>query len=170
MDVKTAFLNGIIEEEVYIEQPEGFEIFSSESHVCRLKRELYGLKQASRAWYTQIDNYFTGLGFTKSEVDANLYQNVVEGKLLIIVIYVDDLILTGDEHLIHSCKANLAKEFEMKDLGLLHYFLGLEIWQRERELFVSQGKYAWEILEKFHKAASLSTLLFQEILRKRMLH
>ena len=76
----------------------------------------------------QIDNYFTGLGFTKGEADANLYQIVVEGKILIIVIYVDDLILTGDEQLIHSCKADLAKEFEMKDLGLLHYFLGLEIW------------------------------------------
>ena len=70
MDVKTAFLNGIIEEEVYIEQPEGLEIFSNESHVCKLKRALYGLKQAPCAWYTQIDNYFTGLGFTKSEVDV----------------------------------------------------------------------------------------------------
>ena len=96
---------------MYIEQPEGFEIFSSESHVYRLKRELYGLKQAPRAWYTQIDNYFTGLRFTKSEADANLYQIVVEGKLLIIVLYVDDLILTGDEKLIHSCKVDLAKEF-----------------------------------------------------------
>ena len=89
---------------------------------------MYGLKQAPRAWYTRIKNYFTRLGFTKSEADANLYQIVVEGKLLIIVLYVDDLILTGDEQLIHSCKEDLAKEFEMKDMGLLHYFLGLEIW------------------------------------------
>ena len=112
MDVKSEFLNGIIEEEVYIEHPEGFEIFSSESYVCRLKRALYGLKQEPRAWYTQIDNYFNGLGFTKSEADANLYQIVVEGKILIIILYVDDLILTGDEQLIHSCKENLAKEFK----------------------------------------------------------
>ena len=118
--------------------------------MCRLKRALYGLKQAPCAWYTRIDSYFTGHGFTKTEVDANLYQIVVEGKLFIIVLYVDDLILIGDEQLIHSCKANLAKEFEMKDLGLLHYFLGLEIWQQEGELFVSQGKYALEILEKLH--------------------
>ena len=90
------FLNGIIEEEVYIEQPKGFKVFNDESHVCRLKRALYGLKQASHAWYTGIDNYFTGLGFTKSEADANLYQIVVEGKILIIFLYVDDLILTGD--------------------------------------------------------------------------
>jgi hypothetical protein len=73
MDVKIVFLNGIIEEEVYIEQPEGFETFDRESHVCRLERELYGLQQAPRAWYTRIDSYFTGLGFTKSEADANLY-------------------------------------------------------------------------------------------------
>jgi hypothetical protein len=150
MDVKITFLNGIIEKEVYIEKPKGFETFDRDSHVCRLKRELYGLKQAPCASYTQIDNYFTGLDFTKSEVDANLYQNLVEGKLLIIFLYVDDLILTSDEHLIHSCKEDLAKEFEMKDLGLLHYFLGLEIWKRDGEIFVSQGKYAREILGKFH--------------------
>ena len=102
MDVKTSFLNEIIEEEVYIEQLEGFDIFSTKSHVCGLKRALYGLKQAPRAWYTWIDSYFTGLSFTKSEADANLYQIVVEGKLLIIVLYVDDLIPTGDEHMIHS--------------------------------------------------------------------
>ena len=96
--------------------------------MCRLKRVLYGLKQAPCAWYTRIDSYFTRLGFAKSEADPNLYQIVVEGKLLIIFLYVDDLILTGDEILIHSCKADLAKEFKMKDLGLFHYFLGLEIW------------------------------------------
>ena len=90
---------------------------------------MYGLNQAPRAWYTRIDGYFTGLGFTKSEADENLYQIVVEGKLLIIFLYVDDLILIGDEQLIHSCKEDLAKEFEMKDMGLLHYFLGLKIWQ-----------------------------------------
>ena len=96
--------------------------------MCRLKRALYGLKQAPRAWYTWIDNYFTRLGFAKSEADENLYQIVVEGKLLIIFLYVDYLILTVDEQLIHSCKEELAKEFEMKDMGLLHYFLGLKLW------------------------------------------
>jgi hypothetical protein len=75
-------------------------------------------------------------------VDANLYHILVEGKLFIIVLYVDDLILTGDEKLIRSCKEDLAREFEMKDMGLMHYFLGLEVWQGDGELFVSQGKYA----------------------------
>ena len=97
MDVKNAFLNGIIEEEVYIEHPEGFKIFNSESHVCWLKRALYVLKQAHRAWYTRIDNYFNRLDFTKCKANENLYQIVVEGKLLIIFLYVDDLILTSDE-------------------------------------------------------------------------
>ena len=91
------FLIGIIKEEFYIEQPKGFETFDRESHVCRIKRELHGLKQAPRAWYTRIDNYFTELGFRKCEADVNLYHILVDGKILIIVLYVDDLILIGDE-------------------------------------------------------------------------
>lgn len=77
MDVKTTILNGMVEEEVHIEQPEGFETFNIESHVCPLKRALYGLKQAPHAWYTGIDSYFTTLGFTKSEADANFYHIVI---------------------------------------------------------------------------------------------
>eukprot|EP00253_Pinus_taeda_P016375 PITA_16375 len=86
----------------------------------------------------RIDNYFTGLGFTKSETDANLYHIVVEGKPLIIVLYVDDLILTGDDQLIKSCKEDLVGEFEMKDMGLMHYFLGMEVWQKDGEVFMSR--------------------------------
>ena len=97
MDVKTTFLNGKIKEEAYIEELEGFETFNRELHVCQLKRDLYGPKQAPRAWYTRINNYFTRLGFIKSEADANIYHIMVEGKPLIIVLYVDDLILTGDD-------------------------------------------------------------------------
>ena len=110
--------------------------------MCQLKRALYGLKQSPRAWYTEISISFIRLGFPKCETDANLYQIVVYGKILIIVLYVDDLILTGDEPLIHSCKEDIAREFEIKDMGLLHYFLGSETWQWDGELFVSQGKYA----------------------------
>jgi hypothetical protein len=73
MDVKTTFLNEVIEEEVYIEQQEGFEVYGRESHVCRLKRALYVLKQAPRAWYERIDSYLQGMGFVKSEEDSNLY-------------------------------------------------------------------------------------------------
>jgi len=81
---------------------------------------------------------------------VNLYHTLVEGKLLIIVLYVGDFILTGDEKLIRSCKKDLAREFEIKDMGLMRYFLGLEVWQGDGELFVSQRKYENEILQIFH--------------------
>jgi hypothetical protein len=149
MDVKTTFLNGIIEEEVYIEQPQGFEVNGKESHVCRLKKALYGLKQAPRAWYSRIDGYLQSMGFTKSEADPNLYYIFVGTDLLILVLYVDDLFLTGAEKLIAGCKADMAVEFEMKDIGMMHYFLGLEVWQRPGEIFLGQGKYAVEILKRF---------------------
>jgi hypothetical protein len=96
MDVKTAFLNGVIEEEVYIEQPRVFVIHGKESHVSRLKKALYGLKQAPKAWYARIDSYMMSLGFTKSDADSNLYYKVENGCPLILVLYVDDLFLTGD--------------------------------------------------------------------------
>ena len=89
------------------------------------------------------------LGFTRSEADPNLYFKVEDDKPLILVLYVDDLFLTGADPLIHKCKRELASEFEMKDLGLMHYFLGLEVWQKPREIFLSQGKYMVKILERF---------------------
>eukprot|EP00253_Pinus_taeda_P006094 PITA_06094 len=101
-----------------------------------------------------IDSYLTGLGFMKSEADVKLYHIVVEGKIFIIVLYVYDFIPIGDEKLIKSCKEDLAREFEMKDMGLMYYFLGLEVWQGDRELFVSQGKYANEILRRFRMESS----------------
>jgi hypothetical protein len=128
MDVKTAFLNGLLHEEVYIEQPLGFEVHGRDSHVCRLKKALYGLKQAPRAWYSRIDAYLQQLGFEKSEADPNLYFIVVAEDPLILFLYVDDLFITGAERLITSCKESLASEFEMTDIGLMHYFLGLEVW------------------------------------------
>ena len=149
MDVKTAFLHGAIKEEVYVEQPLGFEVQDRDTYVCRLKKALYGLKQAPRAWYERMDSYLMKLGFTRSNADPNLYFKVVEGKPLILVLYVDDLFLTGDDPLIHQCKRELAAEFEFKDLGLMHYFLGLEVWQRPGEIFLSQGKYIVKLLERF---------------------
>jgi hypothetical protein len=117
MDVKTTFLNGVIEEEVYIEQPQGFEVEDRKTHVCRLKKALYGLKQAPRAWYGRIDSFLTSLGFTKSKVDPNLYFKVMNDEPVILLLYVDDLFLTGEEKLITDCKKKLVAEFEMKDLG-----------------------------------------------------
>jgi SOS response regulatory protein OraA/RecX len=136
MDVKTTFLNGAIKEEVYIEQPQGFEVHSRDTHVCRLKKVLYGLKQAPRAWYAKIDSYLMRLGFSKSNVDSNLYYKVVNNAPVILLLYVDDLFLIGEECLIIQCKKELASEFDMKDLGLMHYYLGLEVWQKRGEVFL----------------------------------
>jgi hypothetical protein len=94
-DVKTTFLNAIIEEEVYKEQPHGFEVHERESHVCRFKKSLYELKKAPRAWYSRMDEYLRRMGFTKSVADPNLYFILVGVDSLILVLYVDDLFLTG---------------------------------------------------------------------------
>jgi hypothetical protein len=149
MDVKTTFLNRIIEEEVYIKQPQGFEVEEMKTHVWKLNNALYGLKQAPIAWYGRIDIFLTSLGFTKSKVDSNLYFKVMNDEPVILLLYVDDLFLTGEEKLITECKKKLASEFEMKDLGLMHYFLGLEVWQSPERIFLNQGKYAVEILKRF---------------------
>jgi hypothetical protein len=129
---------------VYMEHPQGFVIHGKESHVCRLKKVMCGLKQISR-----IDGYLMSLGFTKSEIDPNLYYKVEDGFPLILVLYVYDLFLTEDKKLIDGCKRELTLEFEMRDLGLMHCFLGLEVWKRSDEIFLNQGKYTVEILNKF---------------------
>ena len=100
MDVKTTFLNGEIEEEVYIEQPKGFVIHNEKSHVCRLKKALYSLKQAQRAWYEKMDGFLMSLGFNKSTTDPNLYYHIDGNECFILVLYVDDLFITSSERLI----------------------------------------------------------------------
>ena len=111
------------------------------THVCKLKKALYGLKQAPRAWYGRIDSFLTSLDFTKSKADPNLYFKVIEDEPVILLLYVDDLFLTGNGKQITDCKKNLAKESEMKDLGLVHYFLGLEVWKSPEGIFLNHGKY-----------------------------
>jgi hypothetical protein len=128
MDVKTTFLHGVIEEEVYIEQPQRFEVEDIKTHVCKLKKSLYGLKKAPRAWYGRIDIFPTSFGFTKSKDDSNLYLKVMNDESIIWLLYVDDLFLTGEEKIITYCKKNIVAEFEMRYLGQMHYFLGLEVW------------------------------------------
>eukprot|EP00253_Pinus_taeda_P025854 PITA_25854 len=102
MDVKTVFLHGSIKEEVYVEQPEGFEVHDRKSQICKLKKALYGLKQAPRAWNERIDSHLMKLEFTRSEADPNLYFKVEDDKPLILVLYVDNLFLTGVDPLIHK--------------------------------------------------------------------
>ena len=120
MDVKTAFLNGVVEEEVYVKQPLGFETHDRETHVCKLKKSLYGLKQAPKTWYDKIDSFLSNLGFTKSKADSNLYYKVEEGNPLILLLFVDDLFVTGMDGLIADTKRKLVAEFKMKDLGMMH--------------------------------------------------
>jgi hypothetical protein len=136
MDANKTFLNGEIEEEVYIEQPQCFEVQPRDTNVCRLKKALFGLKQAPRAWYARIDSYLIILGFFKSHVDPNLYYKIVNNAPVILLLYLNDLFLTGVEFLITQCKKELSSEFDMKDIGLMHYYLGLEVWKKHGEIFL----------------------------------
>ena len=95
--------------------------------MCKLKKALYGLKQAPQAWYSKIESYLLSIGFRKSEADPNLYYIVVGGVPLILLLYVDDLFITGGEDLIEASKKDLALECEMTDLGLMHLYLGMEV-------------------------------------------
>ena len=120
MDVKTYFLNGVVEEEVYVEQPRGFETRDRKTHVCKLKKAFYGLKQAPRTWYDRMDSFLVSLGFTKSKEDFNLYFKVEDEILVMLLLYVDDLFLKGEDELIVDSKMNISTEFKMKELGMMN--------------------------------------------------
>eukprot|EP00253_Pinus_taeda_P011834 PITA_11834 len=164
MDVKSTFLNGVLKEEVYVTQLPGYEIEGQADKVYRLKKALYGLKQAPRAWYSRIDAYLLNNGFDKCDGEPTLYIKESEGKILIIILYVDDLIFTSsDDFLITNFKQVMKSEFEMTDLGLLRYFLGIEMKQTKNGIFISQAKYVVEILERFkmqnNKSAPTPTVI-----------
>ena len=142
MDVKSAFLNGDLEEEVYIEQPDGFILGNDPKLVCRLKKALYGLKQAPRAWYYHLDRYLHQQGFSKGSTDSNLYIKIDNDKLLILIVYIDDIIFGGNEETMSQNFALvMQKEFQMSLLGELIYFLGLQVQQNKDSIFLSQTKY-----------------------------
>jgi hypothetical protein len=127
MDVKTAFLNGELEEDIYMDQPQGFVQDGKEHMVCKLKKSLYGLKQSPRAWYQHIDMFFSHEGFSRSQADHSLYVKQMGEYLLIVIIYVDDLIiLASNVRILKWLKSRLEDEFEMSDLGELHYSLELQ--------------------------------------------
>jgi transposase InsO family protein len=150
MDVKSTFLNGELEEEVYIEQPEGFQLSENADYVCKLKKALYGLKQAPRAWYSRLDKYLQQAGFRKGSADNNLYIKVSEGNILLIEVYVDDIIFgSDDDRLSQKFAKDMQNEFEMSLLGELSFFLGLQICQRNQGIFISQTKYIREMLKRF---------------------
>eukprot|EP00268_Persea_americana_P008859 TRINITY_DN13467_c1_g2_i1.p1 TRINITY_DN13467_c1_g2~~TRINITY_DN13467_c1_g2_i1.p1 ORF type:complete len:401 (+),score=79.48 TRINITY_DN13467_c1_g2_i1:1121-2323(+) len=151
MDVKSAFQNGTLEEEVYVDQPPGYEKKHEEMKVCRLKKALYGLKQAPRAWYKKIDAYFEESDFHKSPYEHTLYvKKSPQGEILIACLYVDDLIFTGSSvEMYKDFKMTMMHKFEMTDMGLLHFFLGIEVNQNDDGIFISQKKYAKELLKRF---------------------
>uniref|UniRef100_A0A251UJX2 Putative ribonuclease H-like domain-containing protein n=1 Tax=Helianthus annuus TaxID=4232 RepID=A0A251UJX2_HELAN len=150
MDVKMAFLNGNLKEQVYIDQPEGYVKKGEERKVCHLKKALYGLKQAPRAWYIRIDEYFRSHGFKKCIYEHTLFTKISKHSRIIICLYVDDLILASDSlNMIEELKESMKCEFEMTDLGNLHYFLGMEVNYDNGNIMPSQQKYARNLLEKF---------------------
>ncbi|RVW55235.1 Retrovirus-related Pol polyprotein from transposon TNT 1-94 [Vitis vinifera] len=150
LDVKNVFLNGDLEEEVYMDIPAGLETTSNFNKVCRLRKSLYGLKQSPRAWFERFTKVVKGYGFVQCQSDHTLFvKHFLEGKLAIIIVYVDDIILTGDhEEKIDLLKKLLTKEFEIKDLGNLKYFLGMEIARSKKGIAVSQRKYVLDLLNE----------------------
>jgi hypothetical protein len=150
MDVKSTFLNGELEEEVYIEQPEGFQLSENTDYVCKLNKALYGLKQAPRAWYSRLYKYLQHAGFRKGSVDNNLYIKVTQDSILLIEVYVDDIIFGSiDDRLRQKFAKDMQNEFEMSLFGEISFFLGLQIRQRNQIIFISQTKYIREMLKRF---------------------
>ena len=126
MDVKSAFLNGLIQEEVYVEQPPGFEDSQKLDHVYRLKKALYGLKQAPRAWYERLSKFLLEKNFTRGKVDTTLFIKKKDNDILLVQIYVDDIIFgSTNESLCKEFSIDMQNEFEMSMMGELNYFLGL---------------------------------------------
>ncbi|KAL0435046.1 UNVERIFIED_CONTAM: Retrovirus-related Pol polyprotein from transposon RE1 [Sesamum radiatum] len=135
---------------IYVEQPQGFIAKSYEEKLLRLKKALYRLKQAPRAWYNRIDNYFMDRGFRRSLTEPTLYIKSQDNDTLIVFLYINDLIYTGNnEKMIHDFKEDMMKTFEMSDLGLMYFFLEIVINQEKREYCICQKKYMETLLKKF---------------------
>ncbi|KAJ9551570.1 hypothetical protein OSB04_015615 [Centaurea solstitialis] len=154
LDVKNAFLHGDLQETVYMHQPPGFVDPSAPRHVCLLRKSLYGLKQAPRAWYQRFATYLVKVGFIGSKSDSSLFIYKHGGNTAFLLLYVDDIILTASsttflQHIIGL----LSSEFAMTDLGPLSYFLGISVTRSKGAMFLSQRKYAEDILQR----ANMST-------------
>jgi hypothetical protein len=160
MDVKSAFLNGYIEEDVYVRQPPGFENPKFPNHVFKLHKTLYGLKQASRAWYECLKAFLLDKGFRMGSIDKTLFLLKQGTGILLVQIYVDDIIFGGSSHaLVAKFSDTMSREFKMSMMGKLTFFLGLQIKQTCEGTFVHQGKYTKDVLKKFYmgEAKPLST-------------
>jgi hypothetical protein len=149
LDVKNAFLHGVLEEEVYMRQPPGFEDPRTPHYICKLDKALYGLKQAPRAWYARLSAKLCRLGFIPSKADTSLFLYNKSGITIFMLIYVDDIIVTSpSDDAIVALLRDLNKDFAIKDLGDLHFFLGIEVKKIQNGLLLTQGKYASELLDR----------------------
>ncbi|GJT29940.1 retrovirus-related pol polyprotein from transposon TNT 1-94 [Tanacetum coccineum] len=155
MDVKTAFLNGILREEVYVSQPDGFVDQDNPNHVYKLNKALYGLKQAPRAWYDLLSKFLLSQEFSKGTVDPTLFIRRQGKDILLIQIYVDDIIFASTTH--ELCDQFLkikCSKFKMLMMGKILFFLGLQISQSPRGIFLNESKYALESLKKYGMESS----------------
>ncbi|GJW29252.1 retrovirus-related pol polyprotein from transposon TNT 1-94 [Tanacetum coccineum] len=150
MDVKSAFLNGFINEEVYVAQPPGFIDFEKPNHVYKLKKALYGLKQAPKAWYDRLKAFLIKHKYKMGMVDNTLFTKKKSSNLIIVQIYVDDIIFGSTcQDMCDEFAKIMHDEFEMSMMGELNFFLGLQIKQMEDGIFFNQSKYIKEMLKKF---------------------
>lgn len=148
MDVNNAFLHGELDEEVYMAVPQGYSV-PERGLVCRLRKSLYGLKQASRNWYSKLSQALIEYGFTECHADHSLFVHSRDSIFLAVLVYVDDLVIAGnDASACTNFKQYLSKCFHMKDLGSLKYFLGLELARGPSGLFMCQRKYTLDILNE----------------------
>ena len=149
LEVKTAFLHGELKEEVFMRQPEGFEVKGSEDKVYKLNKELYGLKQAPKVWNIKLNDILRGLSFVKCSKEAYLYRRKENDQLLIVPVYVDYLLVNSSNlEMIHEFKREMATKFEMSDLGKLTYYLGIEVLQHNDGITLTQERYVSKILKE----------------------
>ncbi|XP_073360778.1 uncharacterized protein [Aegilops tauschii subsp. strangulata] len=147
LDVQNAFLHGVLEEEVYIRQPPGYEDKKVPHHVCKLDKALYGLKQAPRAWYSRLSSQLRRLGFVASKADTSLFIYNKANITIFVLVYVDDIIVaSSSQSATNALLHDLSSEFALKDLGDLHFFLGIEVKKIQDGIVLNQEKYANELL------------------------
>jgi histone deacetylase 1/2 len=154
LDVQNAFLHGILDEEVYMRQPPGYVDKMRPNHVCKVDEALYGLKQAPRAWYARLSTKMIALGFHASKADTSLFYFNKGSITVFVPVYVDDIIVVSSNPeattgLLHELK----KDFALKDLGKLHYFLGMEVTKVRDGIILSQDKYASDLLKKVNMSS-----------------
>ncbi|KAJ9552126.1 hypothetical protein OSB04_016171 [Centaurea solstitialis] len=151
LDVNKAFLHGTLHEDVFMTQPPGYIDPQYPHHICKLKKSLYGLKQAPRAWYNELTQFLLRFGFRKSLADASLFIYQHQTVICYFMVYVDDIVLTGnDSRFLDQFIQSLSQKFSLKDLGMLHQFLGIEVIPTPTGLFLSQHRYIQDILHQFH--------------------